>query len=107
MLRKGSIYSISLPSNRAHGHAQQGQRYAVVVTATSFIGSVVTVAPTSASARASLTRPEAEIDGRKCRILLEQMLAVDIAKLTNWIGVLDDEEMDALDDALRLYHGLL
>ena len=25
----------------------------------------------------------------------------------NWIGVLDDDEMDALDDALRLYHGLL
>jgi mRNA interferase MazF len=78
-----------------------------VVTATSFIGSVVTVAPTSASARSSLTRPEAEIDGQKCRILLEQMLAVDISKLTNWIGVLDDHEMDALDDALRLYHGLI
>lgn len=78
-----------------------------MVTATSFIGSVVTVAPTSASARASLTRPEAEIDGRKCRILIEQMLAVDVSKLTNWIGVLDDGEMDALDDALRLYHGLI
>jgi mRNA interferase MazF len=88
-------------------HTQRGQRYAVVVTATSFIGSVVTVAPTSTSARPSLTRPEAEIEGRKCRILLEQMLAVDITKLTNWIGVLDDDEMDALDDALRLYHGLL
>jgi hypothetical protein len=23
------------------------------------------------------------------------------------LGVLDDDEMDALDDALRLYHGLL
>jgi mRNA interferase MazF len=86
---------------------QQGQRYAVVVTATSFIGSVVTVAPTSTSARAGLTRPEAEIEGRKCRILLERMLAVDVTKLTNWIGVLEDDEMDALDDALRLYHGLL
>ncbi len=79
----------------------------MVVTATSFIGSVVTVAPTSTSARPSLTRPEAEIEGQKCRILLEQMLAVDITRLTNWIGVLDDDEMDALDDALRLYHGLL
>lgn len=88
-------------------HTQQGRRYAVVVTATSFIGSVITVAPTSTSARASLTRPEAEIQGQKCRILLEQMLAVDIRKLTNWIGVLDDHEMGALDDALRLYHGLL
>jgi mRNA interferase MazF len=76
------------------------------VTATNFIGSVVTVAPTS-SARPSLTRPEAEIDGRNCRIFLEQMLGVDVTKLNNWIGVLDDGEMDALDDALRLYHGLL
>ncbi len=78
-----------------------------MVTATSFIGSVITVAPTSASGRASLTRPEAEIEGQKCRILLEQMLAVDVSKLTNWIGVLDDHEMKALDDALRLYHGLI
>jgi hypothetical protein len=52
-------------------------------------------------------RPEAEIEGRRCRILLEQMLGVDITKLNNWIGVLDDDEMDGLDDALRLYHGLL
>lgn len=79
----------------------------MVVTATAFIGSVVTVAPTSTSARASLTRPEAEIDGRKCRILLEQMLAVDVAKLVSFTGVLDDREMAALDDALKLYHGLL
>ncbi|MGD0068630.1 MAG: type II toxin-antitoxin system PemK/MazF family toxin [Streptosporangiaceae bacterium] len=106
MLRKGSIFLITLPV-RTGDHTQEGRRYAVVVTATNFIGSVVTVAPTSTSARPSLTRPEAEIDGRKCRILLEQMLGVDITKLNNWIGVLDDGEMDALDDALRLYHGLL
>ena len=78
-----------------------------MVTATSFIGSVVTVAPTFAFARASLTRPDAEIEGQKCRILLERMLAVDVSKLINWIGVLDDHEMEALDDALRLYHGLI
>jgi mRNA interferase MazF len=106
LLRKGSVFLITLPP-RTGDRPQEGRRYAVVVTATSFIGSVVTVAPASASARPSLTRPEAGIDGRKCRILLEQMLAVDITRLNNWIGVLDDSEMDALDDALRLYHGLL
>jgi mRNA interferase MazF len=106
LLRKGSIFLVTQPG-RIGDHTQQGRRYAVVVTATSFIGSVVTVAPTSASARASLTRPEAEIEGQKCRILLEQMLAVDVTKLTQWLGVLDDDEMDALDDALRLYHGLI
>ncbi|HYZ54745.1 MAG TPA: type II toxin-antitoxin system PemK/MazF family toxin [Streptosporangiaceae bacterium] len=106
MLRKGSIFLITMPT-RSGDHTQQSRRYAVVVTATSFIGSVVTVAPTSTSARASLTRPEAEIQDRKCRILLEQMLAVDVRKLTQWIGVLGDREMDALDDALRLYHGLI
>jgi mRNA interferase MazF len=106
LLRKGSIYHITLPS-KTGDRTQQRQRYAVVVTATSFIGSVVTVAPTSTSARPSLTRPEAEINGHKCRILLEQMFAADVTKMTSWIGVLDDSEMDALDDALRLYHGLL
>ena len=63
--------------------------------------------PTLRAHHRLITRPEAEIDGRKCRILLEQMLGVDISKLNHWIGVLDDGEMDALDDALRLYHGLL
>ena len=106
MFRKGSVFLITLQAHTGD-HIQEGRRYAVVVTATNFIGSVVTVAPASTSARASLTRPEAEIDGRKCRILLEQMLGIDITKLSNWIGVLDDDEMDALDDALRLYHGLL
>jgi mRNA interferase MazF len=106
LLRKGgSIYHIIVPA-RTGDHTQEGRRYAVV-TATNFIGSVVTVAPTSTPARPSLTRPEAEIEGRKCRILLEQMLSIDITKLNNWIGILDDNEMDALDDALRLYHGLL
>jgi hypothetical protein len=46
------------------------------------------------------TRPEPEIDGRTRRVLLEQTPGVDITKLNNWIGVLDDDEIDALDDAL-------
>jgi hypothetical protein len=57
-----------------------------------------------------VTQPDADA-GRgsagKYRILLEQTLGVDITRLNNWIGVLDDHEMDALDDALRLYHSLL
>jgi len=32
---------------------------------------------------------------------------LDITKVNNWIGVLDDDEMDTLGAALRLYHGLL
>jgi hypothetical protein len=35
------------------------------------------------------------------------MLGVDITKLNNCIGVIDDDEMDTPDDALRLYDGLL
>jgi mRNA interferase MazF len=79
LLRKGSTFLIALPARTGGPHA---------------------------AGRASLTRPEAGIEGQKCRILLEQMLAVDVSKLTNWIGVMDDHEMEALDDALRLYHGL-
>jgi mRNA interferase MazF len=106
LLRKGSIFLITLPA-RTGDHTQQGRGRTRSWSPTSLIGTVVTVAPTSAFARASRTRPEAEIEGQKCRILLEQMLAVDVSKLTNWIGVLDDHEMEALDDALRLYHGLI
>jgi mRNA interferase MazF len=35
------------------------------------------------------------------------MLAVDVAKLTSFVGILDEDEIAALDDALKLYHGLL
>lgn len=52
-------------------------------------------------------RPGRKNVARQISPLLEQMLGVDITKLSNWIGVLDNDEMDALDDALRLYHGLL
>ncbi len=75
------------------------------MTATNFTGSVVTAAPASASARPGLTPPEAEIDGPKRRILLEQTLGADITKLNHWTGALDDDETDALDDALRLQAG--
>jgi hypothetical protein len=39
--------------------------------------------------------------------VIRQTRGVDITQLHHWIGVLDDDEMDALDDVLRLYHGLL
>ena len=73
MLRKGSIFLITRPA-RTGDHTQAGRRYAVVVTATNFIGSVVTVAPTSTSARPSLTRPEAEIDGKTTLDVVRQLL---------------------------------
>ncbi|WP_283138390.1 hypothetical protein [Rhizohabitans arisaemae] len=35
------------------------------------------------------------------------MLMLDVTKLTQWIGVLDDQEREAVDNGLRPYLGLL
>jgi len=62
----------------------------------------------SPAAVASQLRATASVYDESCYISDVDAVTVRVDEKTrNWIGVLDDDEMDALDDALRLYHGLL
>lgn len=104
MLR-GDVYHFRLP--RGIGHEQHGARYGVVLQADELLPrSVVIVAPTSRSARAASFRPEAEIEGVRTRVLVEQIGAVDVRRLGELAGHLSREETWGIDEALLTVLGL-
>jgi mRNA interferase MazF len=90
----------------ARGHEQQERRFAVVIQSDLFSTSTITVALTSASAGPAVYRPEIEIDGKSSRILTDQIHSVAPERLGDFKGVLDADELAALDRALMLKLGL-
>ncbi|MEU6250826.1 type II toxin-antitoxin system PemK/MazF family toxin [Glycomyces sp. NPDC047010] len=106
MIFRGAIYEIR-PAKQSSGHEQQGRRFGVVIQSDAFACSTVTVALTSASAGQAIYRPEIEFLGSKSRILTDQVFSVDHARLGEFKGALDSDEIDALDRALLLKFGLL
>jgi mRNA interferase MazF len=98
-VRRGDVFRLRLP--KAHGHEQQGERYAVVVQPDEFLPrSVVLVAPTSRRARPASVRPEINVTGEPTRVLVEQLGAVDARRLGELAGHLSSEELWGVDDAL-------
>jgi mRNA interferase MazF len=83
------------------GHEQQGRRFGVVVQSNAFLPrSVVLVAPTSISAKPASFRPEIDIGGTSTRVLVEQVGAVDVNRLSDLAGHLTPEEQWGVDAAL-------
>ena len=72
---RGAVYRIDL--GRPRGHAQGGTRLGLVMSPPASPLSVVTVIPTSTSARPSIHRPELEIAGRSTRLLVDQIRSID------------------------------
>lgn len=104
MLR-GDVYRFRLP--RGVGHEQHGDRFGVVVQADEMLPrSVVLVAPTSRTVRPASFRPEVEVAGETTRVLVEQVGAVDAARLGDLAGHLSREELWGVDDALTTVLGL-
>jgi mRNA interferase MazF len=102
---RGDIYRVRLP--RARGHEQRGPRYAVIVQAGELLGlSTAIVAPTSRSAAAATFRPVITVAGDPTRVLVEQLRAVDVTRLTEHAGRLSPNEERAIDEALELVLGL-
>lgn len=64
------------------------------------------VAPTSRSARPASFRPEITVDGATTRVLVEQIGAVDVARLGRRVGHLSTEELWGVDEALITVLGL-
>jgi mRNA interferase MazF len=105
-VRRGEVHALASPS-RSRGREQQDRRYAVVVQ-TDFLKelSTVVVAPTSTSALATVFRPEVEAGGRRTRVLIEQIRALDQSRLGRRVGTLAQAELRAVDDALKVVLGL-
>jgi mRNA interferase MazF len=102
---RGDVYRIRLPAGR--GHAQRGRRYGVIVQVDELLGlSTAVIAPTSRAAAAATFRPAVRIAGETTRVLVEQLRAVDVARLSEHAGRLSPDEQRAVDQSLELVLGL-
>ena len=99
---RGDVYRLRRPRHST-GHEQHGPRYAVVVQSSALdVLSTWIVAPTSTSAPPAAFRAAVEIAGRETLVLCEQATAVSHTRLGEYVGLLRLEEMQRVDDALRL-----
>ena len=99
---RGEVYRLRRP-REAQGHEQHGLRYAVVVQSSALdVLSTWIVAPTSTSAAPASFRPQVVVDGQATLVLCEQATAVSHARLGELVGYLRLDEMQRVDDALRL-----
>ncbi|HET8660454.1 MAG TPA: type II toxin-antitoxin system PemK/MazF family toxin [Micromonosporaceae bacterium] len=103
---RGDLYRLRADKD-AIGHEQRVPRYAVAVQSDMIRLSTLVVAPTSTSAQPATFRPTIEMDGTATRILVDQMRAVDATRLGDFAGRLDPDEVDELDQAVRLVLGVL
>jgi mRNA interferase MazF len=103
---RGALYEIKAAPG-ARGHEQQGHRFAVIIQSDRFATSAITVALTSTRAGAAVYRPEIEFDGRRTRILTDQIYSVAQTRLGAFKGALEADELADLDRALMLKLGLL
>lgn len=106
-MTRGDIFQVGLPQGRGGSREQRGRRFAVILQIDELLElSTVIVAPTSTRARPATFRPEIEIGGEPTRVLVEQMRAVDVARLGGFAGHLSVEEQARVDDAAALVLGL-
>jgi mRNA-degrading endonuclease toxin of MazEF toxin-antitoxin module len=87
------------------GHEQHGERYAVVVQASSLAAlSTTLVCPTSTRARPAILHPTVawDAEGTTTQVLVEQMRAVDYDVLGPQVAHLLYEDMSRVSEALRI-----
>ena len=102
---RGDIVRLTPP--KSLGREQQGPRFAVVIQSDALAPlSTVIVAPTSQSALQTHFRPLITIEGDSTKVLVEQLVAIDVRRAGERIGQVSVEEMWAIDDALTLVVGL-
>ena len=97
---RGDVHRLR-SDRQAKGREQRGGRLAVVLQSDYLPLSTVVVAPTSTSARHADFRPEITVEGTSTRVLVEQLAAVDLTRLGEYVGRVSPEELLALDEALR------
>jgi len=105
-MNRGEVFRFKGPT-KPRGHEQAGARFAVVIQSDELAPlSTVIIAPTSAAAPPRPFRPEIEVGGRRTRLLLEQIRAVDHSRLGAIVGSLSRREIEQVDVALRGVLGL-
>ncbi|CAM4516173.1 type II toxin-antitoxin system PemK/MazF family toxin [Nocardia ninae] len=104
-LIRGAVHRVDL-GDAKRGHEQRGRRLGIIVSPTDLLSSVVTIVPTSTSARSSVFRPVTEIDGRETLLLVDQVRTIDLDYLGKFVEMLNRTDVAALDDALGRYLGI-
>lgn len=101
---RGAVYRIDL--GRPRGHEQGGRRLGLVISPSDSPLSVVTVIPTSTSARSSIHRPELDIAGRLTRVLVDQVRSIDAYYVAgDPVDFLNRDELAEIEQALAHYLG--
>lgn len=98
---RGDVYRLRA-TRGAQGHEQHGSRYAVVVQSDDLLLSTVLVAPTSRSAPPRIFRPTITIGDEETQVLVEQTAAVAPERLGELVGHVSRNELEAIDNSLRL-----
>lgn len=100
-MTRGDIFELPSPRG-SRGHEQKERRFGVILQADALLAlSTWIVAPTSASARLASFRPEISLDGKRTRVLVEQMGAVMPARLGKQVGHLSHSELLEVEAATR------
>lgn len=102
---RGAVYRIDL--GRTRGHEQSGRRLGLVLSPSDSPLSVVTVVPTSTSARPAIHRPSLEIAGQSTRLLVDQIRSIDVDQVHgDPVDYLSREQLAEVELALAHYLGL-
>lgn len=105
-MERGEVFRLRAPRG-LRGHELAGQRFGVVIQASELEAlSTVIVAPTSTAVRPTAFRPEVVVAGKRTRVAVEQLTAVDRTRLGESHGHLRLDEMREIDTALVLVLGL-
>lgn len=99
-IERGDLFRVAF---KGEGHRIDGPHYAVVVSDEPYNWlSTVVVVPFSTGARSDDIHPEATIGGTRTRAMVEQVQAIDRARLREKQGSLAGETvMELIDEQLR------
>lgn len=98
---RGTVWWVELPLN-LDSHVQGGARPCVIVSNPLERSGVVTVCPLSTKIDEIKTHPKVNVR-KEGQVLIEQITTVDISKISNYVGVLSENELADVDTALLAY----
>ena len=100
-LTRGTVCRVRL--GRTAGREQSGRRYAVIVQSDDlWLLNTVVVVPTSTAARGATFRPEIVVEGKRTRVLCEQIRTLDAQRTGAPVGTLSAAELSSVEDALEI-----
>jgi mRNA interferase MazF len=105
-MRRGDVVTMMPPGRRRGGAADHDQLAVVVQADDRLPSTLVLVAPLAASPQAITDGPEVAVLGTARRVLVELLLSMEAGRLGPPVDHLAENDLAALDTALRGHLGL-